>query len=65
MLEHCKFFSFSGLLESRKLESNKIVNALAHILPKIGRVTCLFLKNVRDLDVEGHASIVQGLWQCH
>ena len=46
-------------------ETTKKFNALAHILPKIGRVTCLTLKNVRDLDVEGHASIVQGFWQCH
>ena len=27
-------------------------------------IQCLTLKNVRDLDVEGYASIVQGLWQC-
>ena len=61
MIEHCKFFSFSGLLRVSSLRINKIVNALAHILPEIGRVTCLTLKNLRDLDVEGHASIVQCL----
>ena len=35
--------------------------ALAHLLPEIGKVTYLTLKNVRNLDVEGHASVVQGL----
>ena len=39
----------------------KKYNALAHIPPEIGIVTCLTLKNVHDLDVEGHDSVVQGL----
>ena len=43
---------------STKLRNKRKCNALAHILPKIGRVICLTLKNVRDLNVEGHASIV-------
>ena len=33
----------------------KHYNALAHMLPEIGKVTRLTLQNVRDLDVEGHA----------
>ena len=49
----------------KKLRNETNYNALARILPKIRRVTYVTLKNVRDLDVEGHASIVQGLWQCH
>ena len=36
-------------------------NALAHIFPEIGKVTQLTLKNIRDLDVEGHAMVKKGL----
>ena len=36
-------------------------NALAHILPDIGKVTELTLKNVRDLDVGGHPIVKKSL----
>ena len=50
------------LPDPKNLRNKKNYNALAHILPEIGKVTCLTLKNVRDLDVEGHALVVQGFW---
>ena len=59
MLEQCNVVPF--MLSDPKNLRNKKYNALAHILPEIGKVTCLTLKNVRDLDVEGHALVVQGL----
>ena len=46
----------------KKPKKPKKYNALAYILPEIGEVTCLTLKNVRDLDVEGHALFAQDLW---
>ena len=76
MLEHCNFSLFLRFevtlwsykvydsaieLPDQKILRNKKYNALAHILPDIGKVTCLTLKNVRDLDVGGHALVVQGL----
>ena len=45
----------------KKLRNKTLQLMLAHILPEIGKITCLTLKNVRDLDVDGHALVVQGL----
>ena len=53
--------SLIELPDPQNLRNKKNYNTLAHILPDIGKVTCLTLKNVRDLDVEGHALVVQGL----
>ena len=63
-LEHCKKVCVSSVIESarQKTWNEQNYNALAYILPEIGEVTCLTLKNVRDLDVEGHALVVQDLW---
>ena len=55
MLERCNFFlRFEGRV-------SKKYNALAHLLPDIGMFSGLTLENVRDIDVEGHAFVVQGL----
>ena len=49
----------------KKTEKQKKLQCSSTYTSKDRKVTCLTLKNVRDLDVESHASIVQGLWQCH
>ena len=49
------------LPDPKNLRNEQNYNALAYILPEIGEVTCLTLKNVRDLDVEGHALVVEGI----
>ena len=49
------------LPDPKKPKKQKKYNALAYILPEIGKVKCLTLKNVCDLDSEGHALVVQGL----
>ena len=56
------FDSAIELPERKNLRHKENYNALAHILPEIRRVTCLILKNVRDLDVESHAMVKKGLW---
>ena len=50
------------LPDPKNLRNKQNYNALAYILPEIGEVTCLALKNAHDLDVEGHALVVQDLW---
>ena len=71
MLENCNFVFFLGLKVTLwlykvcdsviELRNQKHYNSVAHILPDIGKVTCLTLENVCDLDVEGHSLVVQGL----